>query len=339
MAIDIHISTAPRHLILTQGMIEDFLGDPILACRWIFRRELDVFQRVRLKLMWWVPEVMDSSGISTGKTFIDFCYACLRAMLLPNLSGGQDVGVYFHNFQVGKDTFWPYFKRINSPIFRANLGDILDDDDARQGQRKGPSSWSAQFRSGGTISMPAPDIRNESSNQASRRYNTIIFEEWTKFDAAGDAINSELIGRAAGTASFNASHPLWCNHLKFMGHAETQSHPAFRRYESFLSRIRKGDPKVAIITFNYKHWSGSRNHEGRSFRDAHRTDAILQSQIASDMAKGQVDQVLCKVGGYWVKSGRGWYTETAVDRMVESGRRQGTLPLLARAPGESFAEE
>jgi hypothetical protein len=92
-----------------------------------------------------------------------------------------------------------------------------------------------------------------------------------------------------------------------MGHAEPQSHPGVHRYESFLSRIRKGDPKVPIITFNYKHWSSSRNHEERSFRDAHRSNAILKSPIASEMAKGQVDRVLCKVGGYWVKSGPGSY--------------------------------
>ncbi len=338
MAVDIHIPGVPRHLILTQGMVEDFLCDPVLAYRWVFKRELDVFQRVRLKLMWWVPEVMDSSGISTGKTFVDFGYACLRAMLLPNLSGGQDVGVYFHNVQVGKDPYWTLFRKIRRPIFRANLGDVGEGEAPRQGHRKGPSSWTARFRSGGTISMPAPDIKNESSNQASRRFNTIIFEEWTKFDAAGDAINAELIGRAAGTASFNAEHPLWCNHLKFMGHAETRSHPSFQRYRSFQSRIRAGDPRVCVITFNYKHWSDSTNHEGRSFRAAHRTDAILKSGIAADMAKGQVDQVLCKTGGFWVESGLGLYTEAGVEMMVAVGRRTGVKPLLGRQPGEQVPD-
>lgn len=338
MSINIHTPGAPSHLLLTQGMVEDFLCDPVLAYRWIFQRELDVFQRVRLKMMWWVPELMDSSGISTGKTFTDFGYACLRAMLLPNLGAGQDVGVYFHNFQIGKDTFWTLFAKIRSPVFRANLGNVEDGDDAKQGQRKGPSSYTATFRSGGTISMPAPDIKNESANQASRRFNAIIFEEWTKFDAAGDAINSELIGRAAGTASFNANHPLWQNHLKFMGHAETRSHPSWVRYRSFLKRIREGDPRVAVISFNFKHWSGRLNHEGRSFRDAHRTDSILNSQIQADLAKGRTDQVLCKTGGFWVENARGLYPQASVDGMVAVGRRMGTAVQLGRQPGEDVAE-
>ncbi len=55
------------------------------------------------------------------------------------------------------------------PGLWVHLADILDDNAARQGQRKGPNSWSAQFRSGGTISMPArprsmPRIRSGATN-------------------------------------------------------------------------------------------------------------------------------------------------------------------------------
>lgn len=314
-------------------MIEDFLCDPVLAVRWLMGREMDEFQKVRLKLMWWVPHLMDGSGISTGKTFTDFAYAYLRALLIVSLSDFNRVGVYFPTFQQGKDTFWVYFRQINAPLFRASLGDVEDPDGAKDGKRHDPSCWTARLRSGGEILMPAPDVKGESGNQASRRFNTIIFEEFTKFDAAGNAINAELIGRAT-REGYNQFHPLWSNHLKFMGHAEPQDHPAFKRYQEFGQRIRGGDPRCAVISFSYKDWSDLPNHEGRSFKDAYRDNATLEAQKAHD---SQVD-FLSKGLGLWVKNGRGWYSPAALEACVERGRQLGLLPQVGRRAEEVWVE-
>lgn len=307
-------------------MLEDFLMDPVLAARWIFQRDLDVFQRVRLKMMWWVPFTMDSSGISTGKTIVDFIYANLRAMLLPALGEGQEVGVYFFTFAMGKDTFWRYYSTINAPIFAAQLGEVDNPDSTdKTAKRRDPSCWSASFKSGGAVFLPAPDVMGESKNQSSRRFNTLIVEEWTKFDASGNAINAELIGRNT-KACFNQSHPLWANHVKYMAHAEVQSHPAYKRYEDFQREIRKGNPFYAHITFSYKDFSDLLNHEARSFKKAYRADAIM----ALEKAQCTPDEVLSKLFGLWVKSGMGWYTEDALEAAVELGRQLGILPMINR---------
>ena len=70
-------------MILNQSVIEAYIRDPVLAAHAIFNADLDTFQRVRLRMMWWVPELDDDSGISTGKTEILWLWAQLRAMLLP----------------------------------------------------------------------------------------------------------------------------------------------------------------------------------------------------------------------------------------------------------------
>ena len=70
-------------LSLNQSTIDAFMRDPVLAATAIFGADLDVFQRVKLRLMWWVPELIDDSGISTGKTEVIWLAANLRCILLP----------------------------------------------------------------------------------------------------------------------------------------------------------------------------------------------------------------------------------------------------------------
>ena len=61
-----------RHhpITLRQSEIEACIRDPVLAAWAIFNVELDTFQRVRLRYMWWVLELLDDSGISIGMTEI-----------------------------------------------------------------------------------------------------------------------------------------------------------------------------------------------------------------------------------------------------------------------------
>ncbi len=57
-------------LTFRQSELEAYIKDPVLATWAIFGAELDTFQAVRMRTMWWVPETIDDSGMSTGKTEI-----------------------------------------------------------------------------------------------------------------------------------------------------------------------------------------------------------------------------------------------------------------------------
>ncbi|MBN4663880.1 hypothetical protein H4F36_23915, partial [Escherichia coli] len=99
--------------MLTRTMLDDFLFNPVLSARIIFPGiELDAFQRARLQIAWIVPILEDCSGVSTAKTLVaDWVFAQCRAMLIVNGSEGQHVGVYFPNFQSGKESFWTYYDK------------------------------------------------------------------------------------------------------------------------------------------------------------------------------------------------------------------------------------
>src|SRR5574343_349377 len=333
--MDIHVSSTPPHLRLTETMLCDFLCDPVLAAYWLTGVELDSFQKFLLKMEWWVPEVLVESGISTGKTLTcDWIYSVLRACLIPNYGKAQDVGVYFYTFQMGKDTYWKYFRTIPSPMLRAQMGDVDDPD--RPNKQHDPSCWKAKFKSGGEIAMPAADVKNQSGNQASRRFNTVIFEEWTKFDASGsgNAINSELIGRRTA-ASWNKHHPLWANHTKFCGHAETRGHPSQVRYDSFRKRIRKGDPSCAIITASFKDFSSRPDRTGRTFAEQYRDDTTM----ATERANLSEAEFVAKCLGYRMEGGKGRYSEDMTLGAQEQGRTLGLLPCLDRREFERRREE
>lgn len=53
-------------LCLKQSTLEAYICDPVLAAWAIFGVELDTFQAVRLRMMWWVPELIDDSGKAYG---------------------------------------------------------------------------------------------------------------------------------------------------------------------------------------------------------------------------------------------------------------------------------
>lgn len=82
---------------LRQSELEACIADPVFAVWLLFGVELDVFQAVRLRYMWWVPELIDDSGISTGKTEILWVWAQLRAILLPQPGRypHRIIGIYY----------------------------------------------------------------------------------------------------------------------------------------------------------------------------------------------------------------------------------------------------
>jgi len=141
---------------IEQKWMEQFFFDPVMAAYVLMGAKLDVFQQARLRFYWFCPEVIDSSGVGTGKTEVQFVYLMLRCMLMP----GHLAAIYFPNFQTGKDTFWVKFADYEerSPVFAAQFrkGQKADEEKANQ---RNPGAWIRTFKNGSKLFMPAPDCK------------------------------------------------------------------------------------------------------------------------------------------------------------------------------------
>jgi hypothetical protein len=319
----------PKRLRITPGMVDDFLWDPVLAARFFLGVRFDWFQRVRLKMMWFVPFMIDSSGFTSGKTITNWAYIQLRALLLPE----SPCVVYYPVFQQGVRTFWEYYYRVGgSAIFRAHLGK-LDEEGEEQGKSNSKMSgcYKAHFRNGSRVEMPAPSLMRDAITQASTRFNTSLFDEWTYFDAAGGAINSQLIGRNTKPAFYNDNHPIWANHLKFTATAKSQLHPAFDRVKKTDSQVKRGNVKYCHIRFCYKdHTPGFQDAEGRTVRN----DAAVKI-VRDEMSEAEQ---MGEIFGLWGKNTKGWYSESDLLRCVELGIMCKARPVSSRGEDERVSQ-
>lgn len=326
----IHVPSSPRHLRITEGMICDFLIDPVLAARVIFGVELDAFQRERLRTYWWVPDVMDSSGFSSAKTLTFWLFMNLRCIVVPD----QVVGVFYLSFEAGKQIFWPLYRGplASVPLFRAQLGGLDEEGEEVKGTQKNPSCWVARFRNGNELRMPAPDWVKDARTQAGNRYNVAGIDEWTKVEASGTTgIDDQFLGRIT-RPSFNQHHPLWGNHTVFTATAEHRGHPAWRRYQAFKRRVERGDPHCAIFGYSHKDYSDRKCHNGKSFKEEYRVEGKIRSMVEQFTP----DHTLREIYGVWSDSVRGWYTAESMATAVERGRKRGTEVMKSRAEGDAW---
>lgn len=317
MSVDIYTPKVPKRFVISDTIIEELLTDPVAAAYCIFGVKLDAFQRVRLRRYWWVPQVIDSSGVSTGKTFVFWIYINLRAVLL----GQHTAGVFYQTFSTGKEAFWNQYTKPwgQRPIFRAQLGRFDELGRAAKSTLKSPSCYSFSLNNGSRILMPAPSWLQDAQNIGSYRFNTGGIDEWTKVENTGTTgIDDQFFGRITMT-NWNQSHPIWCNHIKFLATAESQGHPAWRRYQRFVRRMKSGDPNVDVFSFSYKDYSNEEIEPGQTFRDKFRQENTMK-QMKDQLER---DHVLREVYGIWSKSGRGWYAPEAIERTVELGKQIG----------------
>jgi hypothetical protein len=231
--MDIYVPSTPGHLKITQTMIEDFIIDPVLGVEVIFGYKLDAFQRVRLKICWWTPRVMDSSGFSSAKSINMWLVSNLRALLLP----GHVAGVYYPNFNSGKKVYWPYFRKtaLQSKIYAAQCGkERIEGIDGKSNEvakamDKGNSTWEYLYKNESRIMMPAPGFMQDAKSQAGMRFHDLYIDEFTKIEAVkGGGIDQQLIGRTT-MEPYNREHPIYCAHHLFLATAEDTTHPSYER--------------------------------------------------------------------------------------------------------------
>ena len=265
------VARVARHLQITPTMVDDFLVDPVLGAYVILGLKLDVFQQARLRMMWWTPNVIDSSGFGTGKSLGVWAFLNLRAVII----GDQHLCVYYQTFQSAKDIFWPYYWTFDSrraPIFEAQLGklDAEGDTDGKD-NAKGPACYKQYFKNESLVMAPAPNWFQDAKGQAGQTFNVVAVDEWTKVETMtkkasrvtnekGDAvggINQQIMGRVR-RASWNQFHPLWGNHMVFLATAESVQHPGYRRYRNFLTAIKNGDPDYGLFSASFKDFSNTR---------------------------------------------------------------------------------
>lgn len=304
---------------IEQKWIEQFYFDPVMAAAVIMKAKLDVFQRARLRFYWFTPETIDSSGVGTGKTLVDFVYLNLRCILIPN----HLAAIYFPNFQVGKDAFWnKYFPRFEaeSEIFRAQFSQATKREEEKANQ-KNPGAWIRSYKNGSKLFMPAPDFKGDSKNQASRDFNTVVIDDYLRAEDQGEGIDRQLVDRARAP-SYNKNHPIWCNHIKFLGHAESPTHKGYERVKAAKAAIRDGSSRHALLTFCYLDWSPEL---ARKYRE--------DNMIASQKRKLPADRFRRQYLGIWSIEGTNYYPPAA----IQFARKSGVTPQCKRRfPGECF---
>jgi hypothetical protein len=290
-------------------LLEEMLIDPVLAAYVIMGAELDVFQQARLRFYWWTPVTVDSSGVSSGKTLVQFVYVNLRCMLIAD----HIAGVYFPNFQTAKDEFWPYFARFveTAPLFREQF----KMDHNKIGEHKYPGAYVMDYKNKSKFIMPAPSFMVDSETQASRRFNTLVVDDWLRAEDMGEGISRQLVDRVT-RACFNKNHPIWCNHQKFLGHAERPSHKGYvNRVRGYKRAITDGSQRHSIISFNFRDWSPKfaiKFREDNVIKDAQRT-------LSSDQFERQYL-------GLWSRDGTTYYPETVLHRSC----RREVIPMFGR---------
>lgn len=320
-------------ITIEKRMLEDLLFDPVKAAWVFFRIRLDAFQQARLRVMWFTPDVEDSSGFSSGKTIVDWVVVNLSAVLIPN----THIGVFYQTFQTGKESFWQYYNQFSTDLFRAQLG-RLDAEGEEQGKAQGkdPGCWKQYFRNGSVVAMPAPGFASEAKNMASLRFNRLLIDEWTKImssESGMAAVTKQLMGRVT-RACFNQHHPVWSNKVWRTATAELGSHPAYQAHREFEREMRRGNPDFWSMRFCYKDYSNLPCHSGRSFKEEFRQEKRIKALKVANTP----EKVRAEVLGIWSRCAKGWYSQMALDACQELGRRRGLDPVCSRVADPTAGE-
>lgn len=292
-------------LKVSQSTLEKFITDPVMAAYVILGMEFDTFQAARLRTYWWCPNMQDNSGVSTGKTAVQFAYCNLRAILCGRL-GNHICAVYFPNFQTMKEEFWPYFQ---ATMERSDIyGNLLAVRKGIYGEHKDPGAWWMEFIDGSRITCPAPGFMTDALSSASRRFNTLVVDDYLRAMDMGDGLEKQLLDRVT-RPNFNKKHPIWDNHTKLLGHAETPSHKGYNRIKVAKKAISDGSTRHALLSFCHLDWS-DKPTQGTTFK---------RKYCPEDTAREQKknlpwDQYARQWLGIWSRDGQNYYPEIIIIR-------------------------
>ena len=244
-------------LVIEQRFVEDLYMDPVMAATVIFNEpRMDAFQRAMLRYMWFCPISMDSSGQGSGKTWMMWIYAHLRAVMLPD----QWVIYMPPSLDQGERMFWNkygsehYLKPGVAPLFVSQLRRMRG---SQTGQVRREGFIVRKFRNESQILMLPPSVNTEGKSAAGEDCNTIVFEEWMRhYDSpkGAMAMDGQFASRSRRPCK-HPSHPIKGNHQHYSGHAEEPSHPSAARYDQYARQIRDGSLSHAQFSFCYKDFS------------------------------------------------------------------------------------
>jgi hypothetical protein len=130
----------------------------------------------------------------------------------------------------------------------------------------------------------------------------------------GDGISKQLVDRVT-KASFNKNHPLWCNHIKFTGHAEKPSHKGYIVVKGFRRLIADGSRDHALISFCFRDMS-------EEFAKTYRPD----QRIRTARKIYTKDQFQRQWLGLWSRDGTTYYPEVT----LLAGCRSYCIPRIER---------
>ncbi len=306
---------------LRQSELEACITDPVFAAWLIFGVELDTFQAVRLRYMWWVPEVIDDSGISTGKTEILWIWAQLRAILLPQPGRypHRIIGIYYPTLDSAQSNFAPKYQKYieTAPVFRAELRPTHGGKLGYQAL-KGAIQW--VYRNNSIVQCPAANLAQNAESQASKRFHDLGIDEAKVMDGRSDGLDNQILGRVTAPG-WNNAHPVHANHVVLMGHAEDpDTHPFYRRVKAFRSLIRDGSQQHAIITSSYRDWTAK-------FQKDFRPDAMIRRDRLT-MSRARFRQLW---EGLWEHGTEDWYDATELQAACSRN-----VPVLTRRKKDSM---
>jgi hypothetical protein len=325
-------AAVPRHLRISEGMVEDLLYDPVMAIWIFFGVEMDAFQEVRTKLIWFGQDVDDRSGFSSGKTVTAWWLLNLAGILKPD----HRAMVVYPTFQQGKETFWEYYDRFSTPLFRAQLGRVeMDSSDEdgdgteRKSNLRGSGMWTQYFRNKSQVKMPAPNFGKKATTLSSIRLNWLWLEEANKIlgtDGGFSGATKQLLGRVT-RQSFNKEHPVWGNRVTYSSTAELANHPAEAIHKKIEKRAEQGSPRHASFAFCYKDFSNLPAGTGKSFRDEYRDQAGVDRVLEVNSEEAGAAEVY----GFSSLQGEEWFDPAVLEAMEALGEKRDLAPVISRA--------